>query len=330
MQAGVSANAYDEAGWSPLHRAAAAGQLTTCWLLLQTPWDATDDFGVPNRVLPAPIIYADGGTEATAGGAELSDPLSGHAPLEMYPDGSPGTVRTAVGLDEDQIKYTWTEDGQLMRSRLSRFDVYGAELDPEVLQAELDAAAVPWTGPRAELNAGVQNITNVYGDEARQKFDSLAGETALHLASRSGHLEVVNLLLSNVSGQAADINSRTVANINKGVGMGETALHYAAKHGKTSVVRSLVDADAQVDALTTQGWTPLHYAARAGYMDVVTLLVQRGADLRAVTHTERDVVDVAHESVEREIAGLFAEHGVARPSRAAEGRRLEEAGGREL
>ena len=43
MQAGVSANAYDEAGWSPLHRAAAAGQLTTCWLLLQTPWDATDD-----------------------------------------------------------------------------------------------------------------------------------------------------------------------------------------------------------------------------------------------------------------------------------------------
>ena len=112
-----------------------------------------------------------------------------------------------------------------------------------------------------------------------------------------------------------------------------TALHRAASGDHVACAKLLLAHGTRIDPplLTAEEKrTPLHYAARAGYMDVVTLLVQRGADLRAVTHTERDVVDVAHESVEREIAGLFAEHGVARPSRAAEGRRLEEAGGREL
>ena len=110
------------------------------------------------------------------------------------------------------------------------------------------------------------------------------------------------------------------------------------EHKKTCKVLSEAKRRASEVALDELGgkqpfWTGLDEIPQqiiAGYMDVVTLLVQRGADLRAVTHTERDVVDVAHESVEREIAGLFAEYGVARPSRAAEGRRLEEAGGREL
>jgi ankyrin repeat protein len=129
----------------------------------------------------------------------------------------------------------------------------------------------------------------VYGDETRQKFDSrpdyngLAGETALHLACRHGRNAVVNLLLSNVSAQEADVNQPTVANINKGVGMGETALHYAAKHGKTTAARALLDAGAYVDAATTQGWAPLHYACKEGYMDTITLLVQRGANLTTTT-----------------------------------------------
>eukprot|EP01043_Picozoa_sp_COSAG02_P003213 COSAG02_NODE_77_length_40635_cov_56.355980_7_plen_322_part_00 len=271
MQSGVDANVANGDGMLPLHIAAAAGHVTTCWLLLATPWDLTDDFPVLNRVMEErakseALRAAEGGRD---GGG-----VNGHLPLSLHHN----------PLAADSIRYTWTEDGHLVRSRMAREDVYQGIAEAE----EVDR----WRGPRAELNAGTTNVSNVYGDETRAKFNSLAGETALHLASRWGRIEVVNLLLSNVSGQVADVDQPSVSNINKGVGMAETALHYAAKNGKTTVARALLDAGAFVDTTTTQGWTPLHYAAMEGYMDVIALLVQRGADLNAVTHT--GVSSLAH------------------------------------
>eukprot|EP01043_Picozoa_sp_COSAG02_P000580 COSAG02_NODE_10_length_59045_cov_19.973365_29_plen_329_part_00 len=273
MQSGVDANVANADGLRPLHIAAAAGHVTTCWLLLATPWDLTDDFPVLNRVMEEraeseALRAAEGGRDG--GGA------NGHLPESLH----------HKPLAADSIRYTWTEDGHLVRSRMAREDVY---------QGIAEAKKVDrWHGPRAELNAGTTNVSNVYGDERRAKFDSLAGETALHLASRWGHLEVVNLLLSNVNGQVADVDQPSVSNINKGVGMAETALHYAAKSGQTTVTRALLDAGAFIDSTTTQGWTPLHYAAMEGYMDVITLLVQRGAALNATTHT--GVSDLTHDS----------------------------------
>ena len=284
MQSGVSANVANEYGLQPLHIAAAAGHVTTCWLLLATPWDLTDDFPVVNRVLDE---RAEAVAARRAEGGQGEGTVQGHLPLSLYHD----------PLAASQIRYTWTVDGHLVRSRMAREDVYGAE----TLTAEAAAKVERWAGPRAELNAGVANSSDVYGDETRQKFDGrpdyngLAGETALHLACLHGRIEVVKLLLSNVGGQVADVDQPSVANINKGVGMGETALHYAAKHGKTTAARALLDAGANVDAATTQGWTPLHYACKEGFMDTITLLVQRGADLSATTRQGVSLRTPAHE-----------------------------------
>ena len=263
MQSGVDANVPNSDGLLPLHIAAAAGHVTTCWLLLATPWDLTDDFPVVNRVMKEraeneALRSADGGRDAG---------VQGYLPKSL--DHNP--------LAADAIRYTWTEDGHLVRSRIAREDVYqGVEATKTVDR---------WLGPRAELNAGATSVSNVYGDETRAKFSTLAGETALHLASREGHIGVVDVLLSEVNGQAADVDQPSVSSINKGVGMAETALHYAAKNGQTTVARALLDAGAFVDSITTQGWTPLHYAAMEANMDVITLLVQRGASLNATTHT---------------------------------------------
>ena len=218
MESGVSANTANEFGLRPLH-IAAAGHVTTCWLLLATPWDLTDDFPVINQVLNE---RREAVAARRAEGGQGEGKVQGHLPLSLYHN----------PLAASQIRYTWTEDGQLVRSRMAREDVYGAE----TLTAEAAAAIERWAGPRAELNAGAANSSDVYGDETRQKFDSrpdyngLAGETALHLACRHGRIDVVNLLLSNVSGQVADVNQPSIANINKGVGMGETALHYVSSH----------------------------------------------------------------------------------------------------
>ena len=82
-----------------------------------------------------------------------------------------------------------------------------------------------------------------------------------------------------------------------------TALHYAARFGNRRIVRSLVDANADVNAKTRYGCavcacgesaiectapsrrrrrrcriTPLHYAARNGHSASVAELLLRGAD----------------------------------------------------
>ena len=44
---------------------------------------------------------------------------------------------------------------------------------------------------------------------------------------------------------------------------GETPLHAAALHGNARALRLLVDAGADVEAQTSDGWTPLHYALAA-------------------------------------------------------------------
>ena len=92
--------------------------------------------------------------------------------------------------------------------------------------------------------------------------------TALHIAAREGHLEVVRLLLQ--AGADKDASN----------GDGLTALHFAARPGHSEVVRLLLEAGADKDAATTHGVTvtALHIAAQEGHLEVVRLLLEAGAD----------------------------------------------------
>src|SRR5439155_1072356 len=58
-----------------------------------------------------------------------------------------------------------------------------------------------------------------------------------------------------------------------------TPLHVAAKGGHHLVVRALVDAKADVGALTTTGAAPLQFAAASGSSEAVTILLKHGADV---------------------------------------------------
>ena len=127
--------------------------------------------------------------------------------------------------------------------------------------AEADAAAATaavnavdedkWVGSRANLNLGALAIEDRYGDTVRDDFTALKGETPLHYAARAGRLEIVELMLTNVSGQVANVNAATTPAINTGFGMGETPLHYAARHGHVLVCTALLDAAPAVSSVTT-------------------------------------------------------------------------------
>jgi len=73
-----------------------------------------------------------------------------------------------------------------------------------------------------------------------------SGCTALHLACKNGHADVVSGLLKGFKAQTFDINVRTNGDGQRNVGLphGETALHLAVKNGSARVVKLLINAGA--------------------------------------------------------------------------------------
>ncbi|MBI4520284.1 MAG: ankyrin repeat domain-containing protein [Gemmatimonadetes bacterium] len=60
-----------------------------------------------------------------------------------------------------------------------------------------------------------------------------------------------------------------------------TPLHVATRGTDVAVIRALLDAGANPNATTTTGVTPLHHAARAGSAEAVSALLERGASVDA-------------------------------------------------
>ncbi len=76
------------------------------------------------------------------------------------------------------------------------------------------------------------------------------------------------------------------ADVNAPRGDGMTGLHWAALNGNPEIARMLIEAGADLEAVTRLGaHRPLHVAGRAGWGEVVAMLVEAGADVAAVTGT---------------------------------------------
>jgi ankyrin repeat protein len=95
------------------------------------------------------------------------------------------------------------------------------------------------------------------------------GARPLSHAARSGHLEMVDLLLA----RGAPINARNLA--------GATALYFAAEGGHTPVAQRLLERGADVKLAGRSGISPVAAAAYAGNDAIVEALLAHGADERA-------------------------------------------------
>ncbi|KIJ04466.1 hypothetical protein PAXINDRAFT_94682, partial [Paxillus involutus ATCC 200175] len=131
---------------------------------------------------------------------------------------------------------------------------------------------------------------------ARSSSDS----TALHVASRHGHLEVVKTLLDypNIiinpdvaqSSNEIDLMGPALCSTSSGghlegadLNMQDqslgTPLHSACLGGHISIVELLVQKGVDVNVQGSNSCTPIHLACLGGHISIVKLLLRMGADL---------------------------------------------------
>jgi len=99
------------------------------------------------------------------------------------------------------------------------------------------------------------------------------GLTALHVAAKAGHLEVVQWLVEH----GADLHACTFRN--PGDAGSHTPLHLAVGAGRLEVARFLIERGAKVNAKMSDGATSLMLAAESGRTDLLMLLLEHGADI---------------------------------------------------
>jgi hypothetical protein len=96
-------------------------------------------------------------------------------------------------------------------------------------------------------------------------------ETALHLASRNGHTEIVTALLEKGAAVNAERENKCVFSF-------FLVSHGRRLHAPAKAVR-LFDSWLSVSAPCRH--TALHLASRNGHTEIVTALIEKGADVKA-------------------------------------------------
>uniref|UniRef100_A0A663DSF0 Ankyrin repeat domain 35 n=1 Tax=Aquila chrysaetos chrysaetos TaxID=223781 RepID=A0A663DSF0_AQUCH len=126
---------------------------------------------------------------------------------------------------------------------------------------------------------------------------SLAGSTALHLATIACQPQCVKVLL------------QYGANESHVDGQNRTPLHWAASSGCASSVLLLCDHEALLDATDAHGQTPLMLAARGNHAAICAQLLQRGADPNLTDKDKKTALTLACEHRSLESAELLLSHG---------------------
>ncbi|KAK2142032.1 hypothetical protein LSH36_1002g01000 [Paralvinella palmiformis] len=124
---------------------------------------------------------------------------------------------------------------------------------------------------RSYLNAARRgNLEEVQQCLGRRNSDvnatNITNLSAIHLATKEGHIEVVRELLHQN------------ANVNQTTPKGNTPLHIAAMHGQTDVTKLLLENGAHINAKSKFGFTPLYLAVMEQKEETVSLLLEYGAD----------------------------------------------------
>lgn len=139
-------------------------------------------------------------------------------------------------------------------------------------------------------------------------FDS-CGETALLYASQYGHLSIVNFLVK--AGANIEIKSRASGLTPLILAASDLA---SAKRNKfeqnvIKVIYFLIEAGADLNAASDDGWTALIGAVNAGSIEAVRVLLTAGADVNIKNEQGDTALSIARESDNDEIIKILLDAG---------------------
>eukprot|EP00095_Tigriopus_kingsejongensis_P010708 maker-scaffold179_size282488-snap-gene-1.25 protein:Tk10708 transcript:maker-scaffold179_size282488-snap-gene-1.25-mRNA-1 annotation:"ankyrin repeat and kh domain-containing protein 1" len=153
-------------------------------------------------------------------------------------------------------------------------------------------------------------------------------ETALTLACCGGFLEVADFLIK--AGADIELGASTPlmeasqeghldlvrylleagANVNAVTTTSDTALTYACENGHTDVADLLLNANAELEHESEGGRTPLMKAARSGHLSTVKFLIEKGADVsRATSNNDHTPLSLACGSGHQGVVEVLLHHG---------------------
>ena len=192
---------------------------------------------------------------------------------------------------------------KIRRGEISALDAFAAEL-PEVFAAEiLPKLSVKNTLRLAQVNKlcrdtvwSEDNVRSL-GAKFRETIPTIDFDTVSRFEHAYGHpihwaaayrvLPAVRALLKSEEEAYNRVNTA-----------GLTALHYAVNRGvvyipqNLEIVRMLIEAGADINKLTNNGWTPLRFAATSGHPEITKILIDAGADLN-ISNPLRNAVQAA-------------------------------------
>ncbi|XP_035912924.1 serine/threonine-protein phosphatase 6 regulatory ankyrin repeat subunit B isoform X3 [Anopheles stephensi] len=275
---------------TPLHLAAASGQMNVCKLLLElgANIDATDDVGQKPIHVAAQNNYSEV--------AKLF--LQQHPNLVMATSKDGNTcahiaaMQGSVKVIEELMKFdrngVISTRNKLTDSTPLQLAAEGGHAD--VVKVLVRAGASCTDENKSGFTAVHLAAKNGHGQvlEVMRSTNSLRvsskklGLTPLHVAAYYGQADTVRELLINVPATVkSDSPSGSSLVPELGNESGLTPLHLAAYSGNENVVRLLLNsAGVQVDAATTEnGYNPLHLACFGGHVPIVGLLLSRSAEL---------------------------------------------------
>jgi hypothetical protein len=141
-------------------------------------------------------------------------------------------------------------------------------------------------------------LTPLVVELLQSEYNFRISSTALHLASRGGHVDVVKALLQHPN---IDVNLHDEE--------GRTALSLAASSGNIDIVNLLLDLkDVDTNAVDKDGYSPLSLASLHGNYEVVRILLQHGANINLAGNDGRTPLHCATHQGHLSIVEFLVRH----------------------
>ncbi|XP_063969897.1 serine/threonine-protein phosphatase 6 regulatory ankyrin repeat subunit B-like [Lytechinus pictus] len=248
IEQGSKIGKQDHRGYAPLHIAAAKGRLETVKYLADKNCHKKEFDNTGSTPLALAAIHghldtvkylADGRFDETA--SLYGAVASGHLDIVRFFMNRISLHLAASHDDLDNVRYLVHQG----------FDINGCD----------EKGWTPLEYAIKNSNCEVIDYLLANGAKANQCKE----ESLLYMASRLGHLDAVNVLIS----RGISVNAESHR--------GQIPLHAAAATGRIQVVETLIENGSDLNKTDIDGWTPLHAAVQNGHLEVVRYLMWKGA-----------------------------------------------------